>query len=82
MHKKIINLIENEKTLTNDKDIRYSKQVFLYYSDLLPKSPYSVRKQENTDQKNSVFGNFWRSKYLLHIIAQFQNIFQGLLRIL
>ena len=58
MHKKIINLIENEKTLTNDKDIRYSKQVFLYYSDLLPKSPYSVREQENTGQKNSVYGNF------------------------
>ena len=27
------------------------------YGDLLRKSPYSVRIQENTDQKNSVFGH-------------------------
>ena len=27
-------------------------------------SPYSVRIQENTDQKNSVFGHFSRSEWL------------------
>ena len=31
------------------------------YGDLLRKYPYSVRIQENTDQKNSVFGHFSRS---------------------
>ena len=31
------------------------------YKDLPSKSPHSVRKQENTDQKNSVFGLFLRS---------------------
>ena len=26
--------------------------------------PYSVQIQENTDQKNSVLGQFWRSEFL------------------
>ena len=29
--------------------------------DLLRESPYSVQMRENTDQKNSVFGQFLRS---------------------
>ena len=31
------------------------------YGYLLRKSPYSVQMRENTDQKNSVFGQFLRS---------------------
>ena len=31
------------------------------YVGLLRKSPYSVQMQENTDQKNSIFGQFLRS---------------------
>ena len=31
------------------------------YGDLRSESPYSVWIQENTDQKNSLFGHFWRS---------------------
>ena len=38
------------------------------YRDLLRKSSYSVWIQENTDQKNSVFGHFSRSAYWLKII--------------
>ena len=34
------------------------------YGDLLRKFPYSVHIQENTDQKNSVFGHFSRSEQI------------------
>ena len=34
------------------------------YGELLRKSPYSVRIQENTGQKNSVFGHFSRSVFV------------------
>ena len=37
------------------------KTMFLAILILIRKSPYSVRIQENTDQKNSIFGLFSRS---------------------
>ena len=39
-------------------------RIFLHwdiYEDLLCKSPYSLRMRENTDQKNSEYGQFPRS---------------------
>ena len=36
-------------------------RVWTEYGNLLRKSLYSVQMQENTDQKNSVFGQFLRS---------------------
>ena len=44
------------------------------FGDLLRKPPYSVRKQENTDQKNSVFGYFLRSDQV-EAISRFGNYF-------
>ena len=36
------------------------------YGDLQGKSPYSVRMQENTDQKNSEYGHFSNSVSAFH----------------
>ena len=48
---------------------RFSWSVFSYiqteYVDLLHKSPYLVGIQENTDQKNSIFGHFSYSRWSL-----------------
>ena len=38
------------------------------YKDLRSKSQYSVRIQENTDEKNSIFGHFSRSVMETHIL--------------
>ena len=35
----------------------------LITGDLLSKSPYSVQMRENTDQKNTEYGHFFRSGY-------------------
>ena len=52
--------------------------IWTEYGDLVRKSPYSVRIQENTDQKNSVFGHFSRSITLLSdsLIVPYLKIFQ------
>ena len=39
------------------------------YRDLLSKSPYSVRIQENTDQKKFVFGDFSRSVHFSDFVV-------------
>ena len=38
------------------------------YGDLRSNSPHSVQLQENTDQKNSIFGHFSRSEAFAVII--------------
>ena len=37
----------------------YLFRIWTKYADLFRKSPYSVRKQKNTDQKNSEYGHFF-----------------------
>ena len=39
-------------------------RIWTEYGDLLSKSPYSHRMQENTDQKNSKYGHISHSDYL------------------
>ena len=46
------------------------------HSDLLGKSPYSVRLQRNTDQKSSVFGHFSRSESH-QLVSQVASNFQS-----
>ena len=41
--------------------------IWTEYGDLRSKSPYSVGIQENTDQKNSVFGHFSCSEHLANL---------------
>ena len=51
----------------------------IFFCIRLCKSPYSVRIQENADQKNSVFGHFSRSDYVYRFIT---DSWKGLLKFL
>ena len=71
----LITISLREKCSYSEFSWSFVSRIRTEYEEILRISPYSVQMRENTDQKNSEYGQFSCSVFVLNIL-NFENIFE------